>query len=142
MSADPGSRVPQGRHHRSSRRPWCPACRSDAHLIIESIQSLTPPVPGLVGIEYSCAACKSCFAHPATVQQIAKVLNDAEHHGGMLRFGNHYIHCGEPMAVTGVESVRWEAEVSDPPGSAPLATIALSTRILRCRCGFRLDVPT
>lgn len=142
MSADADARVPRGRSHPSRRRPWCSACRSDGHLIIESIESLTPPVPGLVNVEYSCAACGSYYAHPATVRRIARVLNDAQPPSGVLRFGSHYIHCGEPMQVTEVQSVSLQADFSDPPGSAPPATVSLSTRILLCRCGFRLAIPS
>jgi hypothetical protein len=69
-------------------------CRSHASLIIESIVSMRPPVPGVVEIEYTCADCESFYAHAATVEQIAKILNDAQPTGGVLRFGHYFIHCG------------------------------------------------
>ncbi|WP_125610726.1 hypothetical protein [Specibacter cremeus] len=60
---------------------------------------------------------------------MAKILGDDGTAPSVLRFGHDYIHCGEPMQDAGRDIYRGLPDVTVP------------TRILRCRCGFRLAVP-
>ena len=117
----------------------CANCHTATYLIIESIQQHRPRVPGLVEVEYSCGRCESYSAHTSTVQNIAKILNNSTaglSSSGVLKFGEHYIHCGEPMEFAHFQSL--------PPGTLnnslgaeiPLAPLL---SVLRCQCGFQIE---
>ncbi|WP_051389028.1 hypothetical protein [Arthrobacter sp. 35W] len=142
MSTVPDSCATGGTNQPAGQRPWCLECRSDAALIIESIVSRVPPTPGIVHIEYTCAACDSYYAHPAAVEQIATILNNTTTpSSGVLQFGHHYIHCGEPMQEFNAEPIRIRADFPDSHHGPRLTDVSLPTRVLRCQCGFRMSLP-
>jgi hypothetical protein len=64
---------------------------------------------------------------------------------GVLAFAGHYIHCGQPMQKTGSELRRLSAPaftdaLTDGPVEDAL-DVYLTTRVLHCHCGFRMEVP-
>ena len=118
----------------------CPVCHTSADLIIESLQPHQPRRPGMVEVEYSCGRCDSYSAHTASVQAVAKVLQNTPavcDSSGVLKFGEHYIHCGEPMEDTNPLAAPMPRPSNDPhaePHGAPLASM------LRCQCGFHIQI--
>ncbi len=117
----------------------CAECHTAEYLIIESIHQHRPKVPGLVEVEYSCGRCESYSAHTSSVQNVATILNNSPASlsvSGVLKFGDHYIHCGEPMEFAHFQSL--------PPGTPnrslgaeiPLAPLF---PVLRCLCGFQIE---
>ena len=123
------------------RRPWCTECVTDEHLVIESIQAMEPPRTGLVVVAYSCVECGFFYAHPANAVQVAAIANRPGQGAGVLQFGGAYLHCGKPMTVGGSEHRSIYAPVStEQPGDAPL-DVYLRTRVLRCGCGFQMEIP-
>lgn len=134
-------------HRKSARSPgprgrrlWCRQCNTDQFLVVESILALQPPRTGLVEVSYTCTDCSFFFSHAATVAQVASVLNRANSDIGVLQFGGAYLHCGEPMAAAGSEHRSIYAPASDGFPDEAL-DVYLRTRVLRCRCGFQMEIP-
>lgn len=118
--------------------PMCPECCSAENLMVETIQSCVPRVAGWVAVEYSCSKCEAYFAHNASVQDVAALLSNSPASAGVLHFGHHYIHCGEPMepALIHLGLLKFsEGDLVD----APAATVKSS--VLRCKCGFQMRTP-
>jgi hypothetical protein len=70
------------------------------------------------------------------------------HHGAhqsdreYLQSGGEYIHCGEPMPVAGSELRSTYAPMTTEPVPADVVLDAyLRTRVLRCICGFQMEIP-
>lgn len=116
----------------------CTNCKTDEHLMVESIQPHVPRAQGRVAMEYSCTGCGAFFAHGASVQSVAKVLAKQPGRAGVLHFGRYYIHCGEPME-------RGEIRLSTlklPEGDAAEApAVTVPSVVLRCQCGFQMSMP-
>ncbi|PYI38633.1 hypothetical protein CVS30_08690 [Arthrobacter psychrolactophilus] len=116
----------------------CVYCRTDLHLIVESIQTPDSKKPGFVSIEYSCGHCEAFFAHDASVESVAKLLANSHCETGVLQFGSYYIHCGEPMTPGRIKLARLkvsDGDLADAPG------LAVPSMVLRCRCGFQISLP-
>lgn len=117
----------------------CTRCGSANGLIIEAIEATIPAVPGHVCLEYSCLSCGSFYGHDASVQQVATLLNAGATTPGVLHFGHHFIHCGEPMEAIGEGISCLDGPAGSQSGRS--AAISIRTRLLKCHCGFQLDVP-
>ncbi|MBT2521174.1 hypothetical protein [Arthrobacter sp. ISL-28] len=129
-------------------KPWadslhCFDCHTDRHLVIESIEALWPSVRGMVAVWYTCTACGHSRTHPATVPQIALILNrpGPEQISGILQFGGEYIHCGEPMHTAGSELRGIHTTLSTEQSSEDVLDVYLRTRVLHCVCGFQMEIP-
>ena len=58
----------------------------------------------------------------------------------VLAFGGHYIHCGQPMTSAGAEMHSIHGTYRG--GNLPDALgVYLATRVLRCECGFQMEIP-
>lgn len=88
-------------------------------------------------------ACEFSYSHAATVAQVACVLNrpDSRTSSGVLQFGGTYIHCGQPMHTAGSEKRSIYAPVTSEEGVEPVLDVYLSTRVLKCACGFQMEIP-
>ena len=104
---------------------------------IRSIDALRPVSETLVELAYSCTACGLFYAHRADVAQVAVVRNRPRRIPGVLVFGGHYIHCGQPMEKAGAELRRLQNPVTtdQATGRLPLDPV------LRCACGFQMELP-
>ena len=123
------------------RRLWCSRCGTDAHLAIESILALQPPRTGLVNAAYTCVDCGFFYSHTATVTQVAAVLNRPGAEAAVLQFGGAYLHCGEPMSGAGSEQRGLYSVASAEGFGDGSLDVYLRTRVLRCRCGFQMEIP-
>lgn len=128
--------------------PWanslrCSACHTDTHLVIESIEVLSPPVPGMVAVSCTCTGCGRYQSQSATVPQIALILNrpGPERTSPILQFGDEYIHCGEPMRLAGSDLHSIYSPLSTEQSSEDVLGVYLRTRVLRCVCGFQMEIP-
>lgn len=123
------------------QRLWCSQCQTDEHLIIESIDTLRPPRTGLLDVTYTCVECDFFYAHTASVGDVVVVLNRPGQRSGVLQFGGNYLHCGEPMTMAGSHQRSVHATLStELTGEGPLE-VYLRTRVLRCSCGFQMEIP-
>jgi hypothetical protein len=141
MTIDPNGYQPDGRLPRAVPLQ-CTDCGSDRHLSISSIESLRPAAETLVAVSYTCTACGQFHSHAADVAQVAVILNNSKARTpDVLVFGGHYIHCGRPMQKAGAGLQRIHLPVTtDQPADDSLA-VYLSTRVLRCACGFQIELP-
>lgn len=117
----------------------CAHCHTDRQLIVESIQQAESRCADMVSIEYRCGRCESIFIHDSSWQSASKLLAmRGSHDAGILKFGNHYFHCGEPMT-------QWRTEISSVNVSdedlAVSPAVVVPTAALHCHCGFRISVP-
>ncbi|MFJ5958291.1 hypothetical protein ACIQC5_20325 [Paenarthrobacter sp. NPDC092416] len=121
---------------------WCGPCRSSAHLAIESIESLEPHSGELrVGVDYVCTRCQTFYTHTAAFHEVAAVLNRTGTLAGVVQFGGKYIHCGELMSFSrmALRSVHVRIPSSDARGELP--AVHLRIKVLKCQCGFRMELP-
>lgn len=56
-------------------------------------------------------------------------------------FGAHYMHCGQPMEKAGSELRILCAPLSTEGAAEDALDVYLSTRVLRCTCGFQIELP-
>ena len=124
-----------------TRALGCLHCGSNEYVAIESIESL-PPHPGElhVEVEYACRHCQGSYQHRARFRDVAAILNRTKTLEGLFRFAGEYFHCGEAMRVEGTEVRNIHAPL---PAREPELDdgVSVGTRVLRCRCGFRLELP-
>lgn len=121
---------------------WCATCRSDQHLILHAIGSLSSDTDELlVHVNYACTACGSFHAHAAPFQQVAALLNGSDAAPGLLFFGEEYLHCGIPMTVAGTALRSVQPPLSAAETDSDLPGVVLATKIMQCACGFRLELP-
>ena len=116
--------------------PWCSQCGTDEYLIIESVEPAAKPGHGeFLEINYTCAECDSFYGHPIRHSSVwARGLaepTDAE-----------YMHCGEPMQPRDGRQLSIFEPVSTEsmPAQVPV-DVQLETTVLRCHCGFQLEIP-
>lgn len=143
MSTISESYITGGAHEPRADSLHCFDCHTDRHLVIESIEALSPPVPGMVVVSYTCTACGHYRVHQATVPQIAAIPNrpGPERISGILQFGGEYIHCGESMHTAGSELRGIHAPLSTEQNSEDVLEVYLRTRVLHCVCGFQIEIP-
>jgi hypothetical protein len=93
----------------------------------------------LVTVSYTCNDCNLFQEHLAYAADVAAALHQVRWMAKVIVFGDDYIHCGFPMeeAEFEIERLCYRSSTS---GSG-LSAVCLPTRVLRCRCGFQLEVP-
>lgn len=123
----------------------CLNCGNGARLEVTAIDALDAgsPFAGspfMVAVTFTCSKCRVPSTLDADVAEVARILNRPGNTSGVLAFGGHYIHCGRPMVPVGNERRSVQASYSDRPVPEALS-VYLSTRVLRCACGFQIEIP-
>jgi hypothetical protein len=75
MSTISHPRKPACAKGQRGRRLWCTGCGTGEHLVIESVQALTPPGAGPLDAAYTRTGCGFFHTRTATVGHVAAVLN-------------------------------------------------------------------
>jgi hypothetical protein len=119
----------------------CGHCGTDRHLTIRSVTGLQHSPPETVLVSYTCSRCGLFSEHPAQAADLSMVLARADQTGDVLIFGGHYIHCGQPMRKAGSELRRLSAPLSTESTDGHTLDVHLATRVLRCECGFQMELP-
>lgn len=135
----PGSNASRDRADDS--RLVCANCGSDRALRLHSITALNPPSDVLVEVGYACRACDIHYLQQADVLAVAAVLSRSPWRGDVLAFDGHYIHCGQPMQTLGSQISRLSAAAYTDPDPEDPFDISMETQVLRCACGFQIEVP-
>lgn len=122
--------------------PWCSVCGTDEYLIVEDLEpALDIDLSGhpLWNISYSCSECDSFYGHLTRRPGLAG--HDDPYRG--TAFEPEYVHCGEPMQPVEVgQRPIYDPITNDGPDGGPvLPHVQLDTVLLRCSCGFRMEVP-
>ncbi|MEO8282289.1 MAG: hypothetical protein ABI568_02610 [Pseudarthrobacter sp.] len=110
-------------------------------MALHSITALNPPSDDSVEVGYACTACKVHYLHQADVVALAAVLNRAPCLEDVLVFGGRYIHCGQPMQTLGSQTRRLSAAAYTDREPEDAIDVSLETRVLRCPCGFQIELP-
>ncbi|GAB5077363.1 hypothetical protein [Arthrobacter sp. AD-310] len=107
---------------------------------ITDIESL-PPDPSVAGrlveVTFACTSCGVSYTQQADVKEVARILNRPGTTPNVLVFGGHYVHCGQAMRTAGGEMRTISSERHLPE----MLGVYLATRVLRCDCGFQLEIP-
>jgi hypothetical protein len=123
----------------------CATCGNGDTLKITAIDALDAgsPFAGspfMVAVTFTCTGCGAPDTRDADVAEVARILNRPGNPSGVLAFGDHYIHCGQPMNTVGSELRSINGSYSDRLIPEALS-VYLATRVLRCRCGFQMEIP-
>ena len=146
MIANDSSRAQAGEHDFGESGgglpdPWCSACNSDEFLVFDAV-TLLPPGPGAPAlprwdVSYWCSHCDGYYGH-----QTFKVPASETGTVGIDFGAEGYMHCGEPMQpVERVDQAIFDPVDTSSPETGPLPTVRVNVEILRCRCGFKMEVP-
>jgi hypothetical protein len=119
----------------------CGNCGTDRHLTIRSVTHLPDDPADVELVSYTCDRCRRFSEHPAWVADLAEILARVEQTGDVLILGGHYMHCGQPMEKARSELRRLSAAQFTSGEAEDSLDVYLSTRVLRCVCGFQMEVP-
>ncbi|MBT2538876.1 hypothetical protein [Arthrobacter sp. ISL-69] len=72
---------------------------------------------------------------------VARILNRPGKTPDVLVFGDHYIHCGQPMTRVGSDLRNLRADTYSDKNPDTTLSVYLATRVLRCGCGFQVELP-
>lgn len=134
--------VSGGVSHQTSKAPHCTNCGTADWLNLEAIDSIEPHTGELtVRVSYTCGACQASYAHNAAFRDVATILNRSANPSGLLQFGGTYLHCGEPMAFAESSARSLYAPLSTEDVDEDLPDVYLRTRVIQCKCGFRMELP-
>ena len=121
------------------RQLRCEICCTEHQLTIHAIRAMGAANGDLVTVSYTCNDCGLFNEHLAYAGDVAAALHQVRWMAKVIMFGDDYIHCGFPMEEAGLEIERLCYRSSNNGGS--LNAVCLPTRVLRCRCGFQLEIP-
>jgi hypothetical protein len=116
----------------------CELCGTEQKLTIHSIIAMGAANGDLVTVSYTCNECRRFQEHPAYAAEVAAALGQVRWMAKVVMFGDDYLHCGFTMKEAELEIERLCYRSG---GGNGLNTVSLPTRVLRCRCGFQLEVP-
>ncbi|SFU11412.1 hypothetical protein [Arthrobacter sp. ov118] len=119
----------------------CGRCGTDAQLTIRSVSHPPDYPPDIVMVSHTCGRCGRFSEHTAWLADLAGVLARLEQTGDVLILGGHYLHCGQPMEKAGSEHRRLSAPLTTETATEDALDVYLSTRVLRCVCGFQMELP-
>jgi hypothetical protein len=129
-----GAQQPRG------QRPWCTACDTDLHLVVDSITVLDDWEDTL-NVALNCEECGGHRVLYTTPRFVAAILARSTTDDDVVHLGAQYIHCGEPMPPHDPTLRSSRTPVSTDMPAGDFLEAYLRARVLRCRCGFQIEVP-
>jgi hypothetical protein len=141
MSTTAHTYLPRDSHQpRGGRRPWCATCNTDRHLLVESVTTLNERQKTLAAA-VTCTKCGASRVMATTAAFVKAVPGRNEDNKDVVHRDAEYVHCQEPMCRVDPElrGVHWP--VSTEAGPPEFLSVYLKTRVLRCRCGFQIEIP-
>jgi hypothetical protein len=140
MSTTSHTYLPRDSHHPRGRRLWCAKCNTDRHLLVDSVTTLNAQEQTLAAA-ITCTKCGGSRVVATTAAFVAEVPVRTEDNGDVVHRDAAYVHCQEPMSPADPElrGVHWP--VSTQAGPTEFLSVYLRTRVLRCRCGFQMEIP-
>jgi hypothetical protein len=140
MTVPSSKYLPRDSHQPRGRRLWCGACDTDRHLLVDSVTTLNARQETLAAA-ITCTQCGGSRVLATTAEFVAAVTERNEDNGDVVHRDAGYVHCQEPMSAADpdLRSAHWP--VSTQPGPTEFLGAYLRTRVLRCRCGFQMEIP-
>ncbi|WP_312180239.1 hypothetical protein [Arthrobacter sp.] len=127
--------VPAAAEAPAELAPWCSYCGTDEYLIIESVEpSTTAEAAEFLEISYTCTECDRFYGHPVRhsplwARRAVSAPSETE-----------YLHCGEPMQPKDSRTLSIFEPLSTEQDEE-MPDVRLETSILRCACGFQIELP-
>lgn len=89
----------------------------------------------------SCTNCGSSHVVATTAAFLAAIPGRNGNSGGAVHRDDAYSHCQEPMSAVDPERRSAHRPVSTHAGTPDFLGDYFRTRVLRCRCGFQMEIP-
>jgi hypothetical protein len=140
MSTTSDTYLPRDAHQPRGSRPWCAACDTDRHLLVDST-TLMDPQQETLAAAVTCTNCGNSRVVATTAAFVAAIPERGESSGDLVHRDAAYLHCGEPMPPADPDLGNAHTVFSTESGPADLLAVYLRTRVLRCRCGFQMEIP-
>lgn len=140
MTVTSSTYLPRDAHQPRGRRPWCATCDTDRHLLLDSVTTMNPQRETLAAA-ISCTNCGSSHVVATTAAFLAAIPGRYGNSGGAVHRDDAYSHCQEPMSAVDPERRSAHRPVSTHAGTPDFLGDYLRTRVLRCRCGFQIEIP-
>lgn len=140
MSTFASTYIPRDAHQPRGKQPWCSTCDTDLHLVVDSI-AVMDRRRGSLAVAFNCEKCGGTRVLSTTAGYVAAVLARSTRNDDVMHLGAEYIHCGEPMSPTDPELRSSRTAVATHPRPADFLGAYLRTRVIRCRCGFQMEIP-
>ena len=140
MSTTSPTYRPRDAHPPRGRRLWCPTCNTDRHLLLDSVTTLDEQQE-ILAAAITCTRCHRSRVLATTAVFVEALPERNEDNNEVMHRGAAFIHCQEPMspADPDLRGVQWP--VSTQAGPTEFLDVYLRTRVLRCRCGFQMEIP-
>jgi hypothetical protein len=140
MSTTSHTYLPRDSHQPRGRRLWCAECDTDRHLLVDSVTTLNAQQQTLAAA-ITCTKCQGSRVLATTAAFLAAVPGRNKDNGDVVHRDAAYVHCQESMSPADpeVRGVHWP--VSTQAGPNEFLSVYLRTRVLRCRCGFQMEIP-
>lgn len=132
--------LPRDAHQPRGKKPWCAACDTDLHLVVDSIAVMDRQRETLA-VAFNCSKCGGSRVLSTTAGFVAAILARSSPNDDVVHVGTTYVHCGEPMSTSDPDQRSARMPVSTQPPAEDFLGIYLQTRVLRCRCGFQMEIP-
>jgi hypothetical protein len=140
LSTTANTYLPRDAHQPRGSRPWCATCDTDLHLAVDSITVMDRRRETLA-VAFNCTNCGGSRVLSTTPGFVAAILARSTNNDDVVHLGAQYIHCGEPMSPTDPDLRNSHTPLSTQPRPADFLGAYLRTRVLRCRCGFQMEIP-
>ena len=132
--------LPRDAHQPRGRRPWCATCDTDRHLLVDSVTMMNPQQETLAAA-ISCTNCSRSRVVATTAAFVSATPARNGNKGGGVHRDTAYLHGQEPMSAVDPELRSAHRPVSTHAGTTDLLDDYLRTSVLRCRCGFQMEIP-
>ena len=135
MTMTSGTYRPVSAHQPRGGRPWCANCHTDKYLAAGSVTVLDAREQSLA-VAVTCTQCGHSRVLETTRAFAAELARGAEAPGAAFEKYPRPVHCKEPMSLVhlALQDLGSEGPAADSADAAPPS-------MLRCRCGFQMDVP-
>lgn len=132
--------LPRDAYQPRGSRPWCATCGTDRHLLVGS-STMMDPQQETLAVAISCTNCSGSRVVATTAALLAAIPKRGDSSGDLVPRDGAYLHCQEPMAPADPELRIAHTVFSTESGTAGLLSVYPRTRVLRCRCGFQMEIP-
>jgi hypothetical protein len=99
------------------------------------------PQRGILAAAISCTNCGGAHVVATTAAFLAAIPGRNGNSGGAVHRDDTYSHCQEPMSAVDPERRSAHRPVSTHAGTPDFLGDYLRTSVLRCRCGFQMEIP-
>jgi hypothetical protein len=140
MTTPSNTYIPREAYQPRGKQPWCATCDTDIHLAVQS-PAVSDWRTGILAVVLHCFKRRQSRVFDTTAEHITTIpprsakLEDLSH-----RSGGH-LHCGELMNLPGLRAETIFRTFLSQLGAMDTLAAFLTTKVMRCRCGFQVELP-